>query len=82
MAQATYNYDLLDSNRSVSAALVSAPVSFDMPVYAPATDWTDLRLGLTAEACPNTFAGLTGGALLQGETGTSWYGKLGLTYWF
>lgn len=82
LAQATYNYDFLDSSRSVTAALVSAPVSFAMPVYAPATQWTDLRLGLTAEASPNAFASLTGGALLQGETGTSWYGNLGLTYRF
>lgn len=82
LAQATYNYDFLGNDRSVNAALVNAPVSFDMPVYAPVTNWTDLRVGLTAEAGANAFASLMAGAQLQGDTGTSWYGNLGLTYRF
>lgn len=78
-AQATFNDDVLDANRSLTAARASAPVSLAMPVTAPATEWTDLRLSLTAEAGPGLAATLTGGALLQGETGTTWYGNLGVT---
>lgn len=52
-ASATDSDDVRDASRSVTSALASAPVSFAIPVLAPATDWTDLRLDLTAEAGPS-----------------------------
>lgn len=82
LVQATYNYNFLDNDRLVNAGLVGAPVTFDMPVYAPGDGWTDLRLGLSAEAGANTLASLMVGTQFFDEEGTGWYGNLGLTYRF
>ena len=82
LAQATYNTNFLDGGRVVNAGLIGAPVTFDMPVYAPGDSWTDLRLGLAAEIGASALANLMVGTQFRDDEDTAWYGNLGVTYRF
>ncbi|MFG1292346.1 autotransporter outer membrane beta-barrel domain-containing protein [Xanthobacter versatilis] len=80
--QATYNYDFLNQDRSVTAGLLTAPVTFAMPVYQPGRSWTNLAVGLAVEAANGLTCNFTLGELLGQDQVSSAYVNGGIAYKF
>ncbi|MCL8381049.1 autotransporter outer membrane beta-barrel domain-containing protein [Xanthobacter aminoxidans] len=80
--QASWNYDFLNQDRSVTAGLLTAPVTFAMPVYQPGRAWTNLAAGLTVEAANGLSCNFTVGEQLGQDQVSSAYVNGGIVYKF